>query len=377
MKESPRNFAVGLFMILAFSALGMLMVMFGESPEWLGGAEYRLSIRFTDLDGVAEGTPVLLNGVQVGRVGPLEFNDPRRPDLGVTVIALIKEQYSIPKGATAEVQPPVLGIGRGRIEIMPPEKQSEPLGHKDATIYGFMGNPFRDIIPGTFITSLEDTVVQIGALSEAAKPLAEDLHKLFMVRTIEEVDQPMPGVEEVTANLYTAVQRLDRLLKNVNDIVGDGTAKSSILTTLENLEAMSANGREAFAALNKTSQELDSRLDRLTELLEGGITDASKAVDEIRAALLPALDTASQLLTNLNRASVALAEGEGTAALMLNDPRLYEVMVLSIERLTETLDTVRRLFDRFERQGYIEFKAKSAVGPLDYRGRQDLPPPGE
>ena len=69
MKEHRRNVLVGTFMVAGLGALGVLMVMFGEAPEWLGGAEWELEIQVRQLRGAAEGTPVNLNGVQIGRVG--------------------------------------------------------------------------------------------------------------------------------------------------------------------------------------------------------------------------------------------------------------------------------------------------------------------
>jgi len=78
-------------------------------------------------------------------------------------------------------------------------------------------------------------------------------------------------------------------------------------------------------------------------------------------------------MSNLDKASQALAEGEGTVGMLLHDPRLYEAALLSIERITDALDRVRRILDRWEHQGYIEFKAHQAVGPLDVKGKKPIP----
>ena len=40
----------------------------------------------------------------------------------------------------------------------------------------------------------------------------------------------------------------------------------------------------------------------------------------------------------------------------------------------QALDTLRRIFDRFESQGFIEFKAHEAIGSAPYRGKTALPP---
>ena len=87
----------------------MPQLLFGERPEWLGGQEYALQIKVEQLGGATEGTPVRLNGVEIGRVGSLRFEDPTRPDKGVSIIALIKKRYFVPSGARAVIYEAELG----------------------------------------------------------------------------------------------------------------------------------------------------------------------------------------------------------------------------------------------------------------------------
>ena len=77
MNETSRNFWVGLFVVLSLGALGVLMVWFGEAPSWLGSGEWTLRIEgVKELRGIGDGSPVTLNGVEIGRVNRLEFEDP-------------------------------------------------------------------------------------------------------------------------------------------------------------------------------------------------------------------------------------------------------------------------------------------------------------
>ena len=78
----------------------------------------------------------------------------------------------------------------------------------------------------------------------------------------------------------------------------------------------------------------------------------------------PLLDNSAELTANLNQVARHLSEGEGPAGLLLRDARLYESLLLSIERITDFVDTLRRLAAKFERQGYVELKAHSALGPV-------------
>ncbi|MCH8966093.1 MAG: hypothetical protein IID43_00300, partial [Planctomycetes bacterium] len=56
MKEGTRNLLVGVFVIAAIGALGILMVWFGETPSWLRRSDWTLKIAgVRDLRGVGEG----------------------------------------------------------------------------------------------------------------------------------------------------------------------------------------------------------------------------------------------------------------------------------------------------------------------------------
>lgn len=373
MSESKRNMLVGLFMLAGLAVLGTLLVLFGETPAWLGGAEYEVTINFREVEGVAEGMPIFLNGVQVGRVGRLEFSDPQRPDLGVEVVALIKDKYFIPSGAVGRVYANVFGLGRGHIEIIAPPIETEPLDREFAAILGEMGNPFEDLIPEDLMFSIDKTVRQIGNLFETFTPVGDDLHELFQVRPIREVDDPVAEARGIIANLYTVVQRFDRTLKHFNDVLGKPEVKSAIVQAIENVEELTAEGKETFALLRETAAEVQQDLDHIADALDALVADTNTGVNDVRTRLIPALENVSKVADSLNHAARDLAEGEGTAGLILRDARLYEAMLLSVERITDAVDKLRRLAAKFEDQGYVEFKAHEAVGPFPYHGKKPIP----
>ena len=165
MDDRSRNFWVGVFMLGTLGALAALTVLFGERPSWLGGAEWELRISFTEVEGVSEGMEITMNGVQVGRVGSVEFINPELPQRGVQVIGLIKERYSIPKGTKAKVYAGPRGIGRGRIELVVETLDERMLPKENANISGEMGSPFEDLVPDSLMFTLEKTARQIGDLA--------------------------------------------------------------------------------------------------------------------------------------------------------------------------------------------------------------------
>ncbi len=374
MQEARSNLLVGLFMIAGLGVLGMLMVLFGERPSWLGGAEYELKIMFDKVEGVTEGMPIYLNGVQVGRVGGLQFRDPQRPGLGVDVIGLIKDRYFIPQQAVAEVVPGLLGLGRGQIVILPPSVPRDPLDREQAVIEGRMGSAFGDLIPETMLSSIERTAIQIGSLAEETTPLAQDLHQLLELRSVKQVDSPLAEAQGITANLYTMVQRFDFTLRHVNDVLGDPEIKSAVKASVQDFRDTMADARETAASLRRMAAKLETDLDRIAQRLDTGLADANAGIDEIRDLLVPTLDNASKLMDSLNQLAYDLAQGKGSAGLFLRDERLYEALVLSVERITDAVDTIRRIAGRMEERGRIDVKLHEAVGPLPYYKTIEIPP---
>ncbi len=348
MNESRRNFAVGLFMIGGIAVLGYLMVLFGEAPGWLGGAEYELNIEVREISGIDDGTPIYLNGIKVGRVTTLNFRDMARPEMGVVLVGNIEKEFSIPQGARAECISPTLGIGRGRVDIF----ASGGSGHIEpgGSITGVMVNSLERIFPKKMSTSLEKTVVGIGEFANAYAPVADDLHELLKVRTVAEVET---DPEKVAANLYTAVQRLDQVLKSLGEVIGDKDMRGKLREVMDNLLAMTADAKLAMEDLRATTETLKSDMAKITQGAEKTLTSIDTRVNELADATLPTLDHAAKTASNLHRVSQKIADGEGTLGRLLNDERLYEATLLAIQRIQDMVDSIRRLADRFERRGRI------------------------
>ncbi len=360
MSEFRRNLLVGFFMLAGLGTAATLMVLFGEHPTWLGGAEYELSVRVNQLSGVQEGTPIHMNGVEVGRVGRIEFVNARKPYEGVKIVALIRNKYEIPKGTRAVILSSPIGIGRTRIELVVPSGELTMLPREGAGIQGEMGNPLADILPPTLMPTLERTGLEIGNLAAELQPVAADLHNLLEKRTVAEVDAAAEAARHVTATLYTLVQRFDETVRHWNAVLGDPQFKAGVKQSVENIRDMTADGKQTFADLRETAATLKSDVRQISNELELAVQDARSQINRLG----PVLDGTAELTGNLNRVAVQMVDGEGTLGLLLRDARLYEAMRVSLERLTDLIDCLRRLAAKFERQGYVEFKYHSVVGPI-------------
>jgi hypothetical protein len=75
------------------------------------------------------------------------------------------------------------------------------------------------------------------------------------------------------------------------------------------------------------------------------------------AQLGSTLEQAATILKNIESATAKLDAGNGSAAMLLNDPRLYENLYDTSRQLSETIATFRRLVEQWEQEG-VTFKLK-------------------
>jgi len=348
MTETGRNIGVGLLVILALTALGTLMVWFGEVPDWISTSEWTLRIAgVRDLNGVGDGTQVYLQGVEVGRIKTIEFRNPNDPGQGVMIVARIKDQYSIPSGALARVYGSSLGIGSGRIDIvLPPGAPTEPLPRDNAVIFGEMRSVLGEIIKKEFVDSLERTVVQIGNLAESAKPVMDDLTHLIERRPISQVSAPGAAERGMVANLSTVVERIDRLVAAVNKVLGDESVQEDVKVAVRGLKGASEELKATVEIWRTESQKLANNVNAGVDHTEANLDDSFRRLNDV-------LDHLDDAATNLASVTASLTQRTGTAGLVLHDPRLYESAVLAMDRLAATLLDIKALTGKMKDDGYI------------------------
>jgi len=359
MKEPTRNFLVGLFVVVALAVLGVLMVWFGEAPAWLGGSEWTLRIAgVRELSGVGEGTTVNLNGVDIGRVKALEFENPERPDQGVAIVIRIKNRYSIPRGAHARIYGAMMGFGTGRIDIcVRPGVPAEPLERVGATIPGEMHYVLREVISEELTSTVERTIAHIGNLAASAKPVANYLAKLIEQRTVADVDRPGAPERGFTANLSTVLERIDNLVADINAVLGDENVQEDVKAAVSDLKSATTELKDTIALWNtesrKISDNFNAGIDRTEENLDQSFVKLNEVLDN--------LDDATKSLAGMLH---EVSQGEGTAGLLAHDERLYEAAVLTFDRFGELIGTLQRIAGKIERDGHITIGRPTSVGTL-------------
>lgn len=357
MKEATRNLLVGTFLAASLVALATLMVLFGEAPSWLGGGEWDLRItNVANLSGLAEGSPVVLNGVEIGRVKRLEFEDPSRPHQGVVIVAGIKMTYHVPESAIARVYGATLGFGSGRVEIIcEPVGGIEPLDRELAIIPGTMSSPFGDVISSEFVNAIESAIQNIGAVAGATTPVMENISALTTPRSAADVDNPDKPAGPASPTVATIIERVDDLVAGLNKIVTDQSVQGDVKSALSNLRAAAIGLRVAIQAI-----EVETR--RTSQNLNAGINATTANLQVSFVALNAALGSLDDGLSTLARLLRHVESGEGSAGRFIHDDRLYEAAVLALERVGELAGTLQRIVGKVEQDGFLTIGKATPIG---------------
>jgi phospholipid/cholesterol/gamma-HCH transport system substrate-binding protein len=123
MKKFDLELTVGLFIIAGMICLGYLSIKLGKM-EVIGGKGYDIYALFSDTGGLKSGSPIIIAGVDVGRVKSITLDNYQ-----ARVILHLTENLKIQEDAIASIKTKGL-IGEKYVEITPggSEKVIEPGG---------------------------------------------------------------------------------------------------------------------------------------------------------------------------------------------------------------------------------------------------------
>ena len=356
MTDRNRNILIGLFVLVGLFCLAVLIVLFGES-RGIFSQRYVLRAKFDRISGVREGTDVKLAGVWVGNVAKVELLDPNEPGKGVYAVMQIDNKFVVPRGSVASVVTPIMG--QAAINIIPPPPAAPQAHHppvaQDGTgeIQGIMKNPLETVIDPKLMATLEKTTAQIGILAEALTPAAKAIEDLLKVKTVAEVDQ---APDTVTANLSTAVERLHSVLKHIDTVLGDPEVRSNLKETLANFKAASEEAKLAVAGLKAFSEEAQGAAGsarKVIDKLDTTVDTTHRHIDDLGQRLLLNADKLSRILDYLAAAGHDMAEGEGTVGMLLRDPKFYDELMLTTQRLGAAAAELEVLVKQWQKDGIL------------------------
>lgn len=245
--------------------------------------------------GLAESSPVEVNGYRIGVVQSISFIDAMSGRL--LVAFSVNKNFRIPKNTVAEIIPiSVLG------------------GMKVQFVYG-KGPGFyelRDTIPGRVAKSITEV------LEYELVPVKDQV-----VHLVTEVDSAVTSINEILndgfrKDLNGTMANLNNSTKSLSNILG--SREQELKETIANLNNFAKMLSENSGKMNQTFNNLESISDTLAA------SDINGSVKNLKSTL----DKTTQLLENLNN-------GKGSAGKLVTDDSLYINLSRSLENLNVLL----------------------------------------
>ncbi len=351
MKERRRNILIGLFVLGGIVCLTVLILLFGAFPNVISGRAYKVTVYFAGpVEYVPVETDVFMMGKRIGRTVGIDWRS-GDPSLGVEAVAEVEQDIRIPVNAVAEFKGAALGFGRPSISILVPQApETAPLPTDgSAVIPGKVVGAFEQIIPKEMGVTLQQATARIGELAQTLTPAARDLHDLLKPTSLTEV-----GADQAMANVSTVVQRMDRVLANVNDVIGEPAVKQNLIATVENMRSASEQLQTALVdiqAFAAAARDVADGARDLPEEVQALLADTRARIDRVARNITTNTDNLDKVLVGLDQVVQKVNRGEGTLGSLLTDNSLYEALLLTIRRLGATIQDLQALIKAWEEEG--------------------------
>lgn len=326
-----REARVGVMFAIAVTLFGIAIYFLTDMKELVS---YR--IKFDKVNGLATDSPVEFRGVPIGRVTAIELSDEVVPGAEVPIIVTIgihrKARSHIRTSTIADIR--AVGILGDKAVLLLTEDYTAPELAED----NFIAPSTKALDVDRLLARGEDLVTDVTAISK-------DLRKILGDMAAEQgALGTLISDKEMGTDLKQALAGAASYMEQRNNLLGlllkdpefAAMVKSRLEHGLGNFENLSQRYKDADGLLPMLMEDptfRDETRKRVLALLED--TQAVATTLRDGKGLLQKMTTdeayAQRVSTNLEKASYHLASilekidtGDGTAAMVVNDPALYQ-----------------------------------------------------
>ncbi len=259
---------------------------------------------YADVQGLKQSNPVVINGLQIGRIANLDGGkDMKR----ILVTVSLTKDVNIPTNSLAVINPNLLGSPTMEIQL------------GDANTYLKNGDTLLTTLSsGAFDEAMKIINPVLYEVRNAVKSLDSVLTTIttvFDVRTKANIQSILANVNAATASFVVTSQSLQKLV----DVQNGALAQS-----LENMKTFTSN-------LNDNNNQLDSIM-KNTQTFSAKLSQLD---------LKRTLDTLQVAINNFKAGAEKINSKEGSLGLLLNDKTLYNNLESTSDKLNILLDDIR------------------------------------
>lgn len=292
MLKVSRNQGIGIFVVLTITSI-FLVINFLKGEDIFNSTN-TFYTNIKDVEGLTVTAPVTLQGLKIGSVESIEFNDKNRDFL---VMLKVKSKYQVPKGSIAEVY------------------SADILGGRSIRIV--LGNE-NEILESGAILESGVSLDLLSYLSKEIVPLREEIGEVLvgLKSTLDGVNSLLDS--STVGSLKSSIAQLNGTLTSFNKIGRD------VATVTPNIKSILANVDSLTLALNGASGDIEKSMQNLNL-----ITEKISAAD---------LESTINSLQNLLE---KIQEKDNSVGKLLNTPDMHNSVVSLIEKLEALVQSIQ------------------------------------
>ncbi|AER66817.1 Mammalian cell entry related domain protein [Thermovirga lienii DSM 17291] len=271
-----REIKIGIFALVTIILLGLLVFFSGGLRFKEKG--YELGIVFHDAMGLSVGSPVLVSGIESGRVNSMELLEE-----GVLVTVGLKEGISLPVDSKFTIDTGGL-LGEPRVKIIRGTSR-ELLGPK-ARVIGELPPSFDEILGDIEegLGSIKDTFSKVNAFLENLSGMADNLEnfveeaKPAIVDAARAVEEAANSFENLSANMEATVKEnrsnITKLVRNAEEL---SSRLNFIISEFDKDKKGGKDLRETVVKIKEAAEEAKEMAISIRKFVQGFEGESGKA----------------------------------------------------------------------------------------------------
>jgi phospholipid/cholesterol/gamma-HCH transport system substrate-binding protein len=309
---------IGLLALLTIG-LGIWGFMFLKGRNILS-REKIVYVEYQDVDGLAESSPVNLNGFQVGIVSSITMS----PDDAhkVLVAITLRRDINVPKNAVVELAS--AGVMGGKVVRI---RFDKPCSGSDCAVSGdYLKGSTKSMI-GSMMTP-DELSEYVNRARNGVGGIMDSLDASFR-QDNSEVGRTLRDIQSTVSNLKKTTAALTQMIQ---------ASSKSMSGTLSHLESISANLEKSngeITTLMSNTKEFTGKLNKLElDKTVGGANDAMLSVKKT-------LEKSEAAIVDINGIITQIKSGQGSLGTLIYDDKFIKNVnetMLSVDMLSRDLN---------------------------------------
>ncbi len=263
-----------------------------------------LYAKYGNIQGLQKSNPVLVNGLQVGTVYDIRTDKTMK---NILIELTITKDVYIPVNSVAIIKTNPLSSPTMEIKL---GDAITYLQNKDTVITEASGGMFGDILE-----KVDPVLFQVKKSITSLDTLLMNFNTILDPRAKNNIASSLQNLNGITASMMQSTASLQILLN---------TQSGALAKSLNNVESITRN----FAGTNDKITNVVSNLDKTTTKLA-------------QLELEQAVNTLNATLTDLKNMVAKMNSTEGSLGKLVNDPKLYNNLASTGNKLNLLLDDIR------------------------------------